>query len=563
MIRSLKHTHVFLVNKSPLYIAARISLTVLLAGSALGFLRASAFNYTIVALYGALGLIYIVYNLITTDYSEEFARILIISQLAMELLIEGLLVNHVGGSFSPFVLFFVISIIFSALYFHLPGSITVATLAGLLYSLPIFMDLSFIYENLIEPPRLAGTGMSSDEAFYSVFLHLCLFYFFAFISGYMAQRLSATSIELKRLRLETGEILEQMRSGLLTVDKDGSIVYFNRSAGIILNADPIAARGKSLREVFGSNQAEFQQRIESALENNKAEDRSEISIIGSDGRVVPLGLSLSIIRDDTKETRGIIAVFQDLSEAKKLEERMRTSDRLAAVGQLAASIAHEIRNPLASISGSVEVLKDELEPQDENLRLMELILKETSRLNTILSDFLNFARAEKGGGGKCDLAAIVPEVVELIRGNADIGDKVHIRYSLHKPTVTIIGSEGQIRQILWNLILNSAQALNETGGEVMVSSEEYSGNKQGDMIKLVVSDNGPGISSSIQSKIFDPFYSTKQGGTGLGLSIVARIIDHLGGRIEYESPVAGGSRFSIYLPIQAVESKAVELQEVM
>jgi len=534
----------------------------LLSGSALAFLKATAFNHTLIALYGALGFIYLLYNLTTTDYSEEFTRGVVISQLTLELLIEGLLVNHVGGSFSPFLLFFLISIVFSAVYFHLPGSITVATLAGLLYSLPVFFDLSFVYENLIEPPRLAGTGISSDEAFYSVFLHLCLFYLFAFISGYLAQKLSSASLELKRLRLETGEILEQMRSGLLTVDKNGLIVYFNRAAGVILNADPKTIRGKSLEEAFGRGQIEFRRRLEEALEQIKAEDRSEISIIGSDGKVIPLGLSLSVIKDDMMDLRGIIAIFQDLTEAKKLEERMRMVDRLAAVGQLAAGIAHEIRNPLAAISGSVEVLKDEFEPRGENLRLMELILKETSRLNSILSDFLNFARVEKGGIGQCDLASVIPELVDLACGNIEIGDSIKISYKLHKPVVTVIGGEGQVRQILWNLILNSAQAMQRTGGNIDIFTEDYIDDKLGDMIKLVVADNGPGISAGVKSRIFDPFFSTKQGGTGLGLSIVARIIDHLGGKTEVDSSEGSGTIFSIYFPCRAAKGKAVELQEV-
>ncbi len=561
---ALRHDRAFVLDKRPWFLFIRLLLTLLLAGSALAFLKPTAFNHTLVAVYGALGLVWFAYNISAREYSESFIRGIVTAQLSLELLVEGLLVNHVGGSFSPFILFFIISIVLSALYFHLLGAIIVATLAGLLYSLPGFFDISFVYERLIEPPRLAGTGIASDESFYTVFLHLCLFYFFGFISGFLAQRLFVTSLELKRLRLETGEILEQMRSGLLTVDKSRQIVYFNNASGAILGFNPDTVRGQSIDKVFGNNQAEFSERINAALDNKKAEDRCEIKIV-TDGKQIPLGLSLSVIRDDSRELRGLIAVFQDLTEAKRLEERMRMTDRLAAVGQLAASIAHEIRNPLASISGSVEVLKDDLRPDGENLRLMELILKETSRLNTILSEFLNFARIDKGVHGKCDLGVIVPEVIDLIRGNESC-ERVEIDYKLHRPVIMVAAGEDQLRQVLWNLILNSAQAVGgdpRGGGKIDIFTEDFIGDTGMDMIKLVVADNGPGIPDSVRDRVFDPFYSTKPGGTGLGLSIVVRIIDHLGGRTEVESSEDTGTKFSIYLPCQSARIKSVELQEVI
>jgi two-component system sensor histidine kinase PilS (NtrC family) len=295
----------------------------------------------------------------------------------------------------------------------------------------------------------------------------------------------------------------------------------------------------------------------------RAEDRSEICVRNDNGDKIPLGLSLSVIKGDSSSLRGVIAVFQDLTEAKRLEERMRTSDRLAAIGELAAGIAHEIRNPLASISGSVEVLKDELRPDGENLRLMRLILKESSRLNTILSDFLNFARVDKGEPGRCDLGVVIPEVVDLARGHDEIGDSVEISYVIHKPVLMINGGEDELRQILWNLILNSARALSGTGGIIRVHTEDYIDDKSGDMIKLVVSDNGPGISPGIKHKIFDPFFSTRQGGTGLGLPIVVRIVDRLGGRTELETSEGAGASFSIYIPRQVFKDKSIVPQEVI
>lgn len=555
MAESTKYNHPTPSDRGFWFLSLRLAITLLLSGSGLIFLKPSEFSYSLLAIYGALGIVYFVYNISARYYSEEFVRSIIIAQLIFELLIEGLLVNHVGGSFSPFILFFIISIVLTALYFRLPGSILVATSAGLLYSLPVFFDLSFIYEGLIEPPRLAGMGISSDEAFYTVFLHLCLFYFFSFISGYLAQNLFVTTRELSRLRFETSEILEQMSSGLLTVDAGKRIVYFNKAAGDILGLDPGGVRGGHILSVFGEGYREFQRRIFMALDHRRAEDRSEITIDHPAAGTIPLGLSLSVIKDDEEKLRGVIAVFQDLTEAKKFEERIRATDRLAAIGQLAAGIAHEIRNPLASISGSVEVLKDELNPDGENLRLMQLILKESSRLNTILTDFLNFARINRRSADRCDLGIVIPEVVELAAGNSGISDSVEVMHNLHQPNIVVAGSEDQIKQILWNLILNSAQGMGQKGGVIWISTDDYCSDEGVPMIKLVVADDGPGIPAGIRDKIFDPFFSTRQEGTGLGLPIVVRLVDCLEGIIDLESSAETGTKFSIYLPREHVKEK--------
>jgi len=517
----------------------------------------------LLSLYATFSLVYVIYNIVSRHYSEVYISSIVIIILTCELLIEGLLVNHVGGNFSPFILFFILTIISAAPFFRLVGSIVTATVAGMLYALPIFFDLSVIYEGIIEPAGLAGMGISSDEAFYTVFLHLCLFYFFAFISGYFADKLSITSRELTNIKLETEEILEQMRSGLMTVNGAGDIIYFNQTAGRILNMDPKYAKGKNLGSVLTEGLNEFKRYIIEGLHRGRPEARSEIIIRHPERGEMPIGLSSSIIRADNNNVRGIIILFQDLTEAKKLNERIMAADRLAAVGQMAAGIAHEIRNPLASISGSVEVLKDELRLKGDNLRLLQLILKESSRLNTILSDFLNFARISKAPPGKCDLSAAIGEVMDLVKGDSRISENVRISSEVHRPVLMVVGGEDQIKQILWNLILNAAQAMNECGGTVRIISGDDSDGSV-DMVKLTVADDGPGIPEDIRKRMFDPFFSTKTDGTGLGLPIVARIVDCLGGRIELESSGETGTVFLIYLPREfALKAQDDVLQEVV
>jgi two-component system sensor histidine kinase PilS (NtrC family) len=553
---------VSIISKKPWFLAFRSVTAILLVTYGANFLKSSAFNTTLLALYAAFTLIYILYNVTSRYYSEEYMGSIVIIIIACELLIEGLLVNQVGGNFSPFILFFIITIITSAPFFHLVGSIITATIAGLLYSLPIFFDLSIIYEGIIEPTGLAGMGISSDEAFYTVFLHLCLFYFFAFISGYFAEKLFSTSRELTNIRLETEEILEQMRSGLMTVNAEGMIVYFNHTAGRLLDIDPKYARGKNIDDVLLGGLEEFKRYIVGGLRRERAETRSELTIRHPRKGETPIGLSLSILRGNNKILGGIIILFQDLTDAKKLNERIMAADRLAAVGQMAAGIAHEIRNPLASISGSVEVLKDELHLEGDNGRLLQLILKESSRLNIILSDFLNFARINKAPAGRCDLSAVINEVKDLIKGDSHIEENIKISFKVHRPVLMVVGGEDQIKQILWNLVLNAAQAIGDKEGTVIISTEDCRIDSQ-QMINLMITDNGPGIPDDTRKRIFDPFFTTRTGGTGLGLPIVARIVDCLGGNIEVESSSGIGTSFSVYLPRESTPKVQDDvLQEV-
>jgi two-component system, NtrC family, sensor histidine kinase PilS len=544
------------INRKNWFLALRFLIPALLIGSGLVFLPPLVFNYSLLIIYGLVALAAFLYNALTRDNTSYIVRGLVITLLAAELLIEGLLVNHVGGNFSPFMIFFIITIVTAGVYFHFIGSIVVATLAGSVYSLPIFFNLSTIFEGLIEPTHLSGMGLSSDEAFYTVFLHLCLFYISAFISGYLTENLNRASHELSKIRLETNEILEQMRSGLITIDSDGRIVYFNKAAGDILSIDHKLAKGRYIRDFFHAGLRDFISRMENALESKRSEYRIELNIKHPLKGILPIGLSLSILNNEDGNIRGIIAVFQDLTEAKKLEAHLRVSDRLAAVGRLAAGIAHEIRNPLASISGSVEVLKDDLKLEGDDLRLLELILKESSRLNTILTDFLNFARVGRASESQCNLASVILEVVALASAHQQENGLVRISHNIHKPNIQVWGGEDQLKQIIWNLLVNSIQALPAVGGEVFISTEEAIGDNSG-QIKLIVADNGPGIPDDIKEKIFEPFFSTKDNGTGLGLPIIARIVDCLDGKIEVGSEDVWKTIFTISLPV-AIKSEPAQ-----
>ncbi|MDP2960550.1 MAG: ATP-binding protein, partial [candidate division Zixibacteria bacterium] len=256
--------------------------------------------------------------------------------------------------------------------------------------------------------------------------------------------------------------------------------------------------------------------------------------------------------------RGVIAVFQDLTEAKKIEERMRLQDRLAAVGELSAGIAHEIRNPLASISGSVEVLKNEMKLEGENQKLLELILKESSRLNTILKEFLQYAKSGETSLGRVELKRVVDEVIEIVKKHPSYQERISIRKRLDDSPIYILAEENQLKQLLINLLVNALEAMEEKGNELLITTRQsdleiflnYQKESSAEdlLIPLTIVDQGKGMTGEQMQKAFLPFYSNKKSGTGLGLAIVQRIVNNLNGRIECKSKLGQGTAFIVYLP---------------
>jgi len=253
----------------------------------------------------------------------------------------------------------------------------------------------------------------------------------------------------------------------------------------------------------------------------------------------------------------VIAIFQDITEAMRLEEKIRTADRLAAVGELSAGIAHEIRNPLASISGSVEVLSDELTVTEENRGLLDLIIKETGRLNRIVTDFLNYARVGPSLLSKVDLSRLVDEVIEIAKKHPSFEESMIIKRLFSSKVRYVLGEENQIKQIVLNLLVNAMESMQGRWGEISITDKtldqldqfyfKEEEPQETDWVPLAIVDEGKGMSDEQKEKIFLPFYSGKRNGTGLGLAIVLRLVNNLGGRIEFRSEKGRGSAFVVYL----------------
>jgi two-component system sensor histidine kinase PilS (NtrC family) len=481
----------------------------------------------------------------------------VILQLITEIVVETGVIQHSGGLSGPFAILFILTILSASLIYQLLGGALIACLSTVAYIciLWIEQDLELSLNSLF---------LISDASFYKAFLNICTFFLVALISGYLAQKLKVkgeeawtASLELDKVKADTDEILTHLKSGLVTIDTWGRIVYFNQAAEELLGYSEAEVKGKDCREVFKQRMPQLAEKLMQGIKFSQEGSRGLLYVEDKVKGRIPLGISTSILGDNEKGVRGVIAIFQDISDALKLEERMRIADRLAAVGELSAGIAHEIRNPLASISGSVEVLKEELSLREENAKLLELIVKETARLNRILTDFLNYARIGPSLLTRVELTHILDDVIEIGKKHSAFRDTVTIRKSFSSSTRYVLGEENQIKQIFLNLLVNAMEAMEGRWGEILITDRglnqldrinpEEIQPGESEWVPVAFVDEGAGMNEEQKQKVFSPFFSTKKSGTGLGLAIVHRLVNNLSGRIEFRSRKGKGSVFVVYL----------------
>ncbi len=544
-------------SKFPWFLLLRICIFILLMTVVVFFFHMPSIFVLPFTLYSIITLAVLL--LITSGLNKTRKFLfgtLVIVQFLLEAIIETMLIHHTGGIDSPFSILFILSILSASIIYRLVGSTVMASLSSLGYAIILLSEEGFDFS-------LKNLQMLSDASFYKAFLYVCTFFLVAFISGYLAQRLKVkgeelwnASLELNKIRADTNEILKHMKSGLITVDAWGRIVYFNRSAEEILGYTEAEVKGKDCREAFQERMPELAEKILQVIKYSQEDSRGFLYINGKSRQKIPIGISTSFLGDKKGGVTGVIAIFQDITEVMKLEEKMRVSDRLAAVGELSAGIAHEIRNPLASISGSVEVLKEELSLSEENQKLFELIIKETGRLNQILTDFLEYSRIGPSMLSKVELVHLLDEVIQLVRKHPAYKSTISITRSLSSDVLYVLGEENQIKQIMINLLVNALEAMEERGGEIHIADKSLNQMDQfyfceeepeeSDWIPIALIDPGKGMTDEQKEKIFSPFFSTKRSGTGLGLAIVQRLVNNLGGRIEFRSQPDKGSTFVVY-----------------
>jgi two-component system sensor histidine kinase PilS (NtrC family) len=560
-------------------ILSRFFVFLLLTGTCLLFLWHDTFVYYLLVAYSISVAVFVLgVSLGRNLLRLSSIKLLLLFHVILELGIEAAIVNHSGGIDSPFALFFVLSIASAGLICQLKGSMLAAATGSVFY---LFVILGSSFERAIAFPTLSNLARfygSSSADFSTLALNIFIFLIIAFNVGYMAEKLhrktrelSLTSDELRHTKLETEEIIEQMHSGLVSIDAGGRIVHFNRSAEAILGVGRQQAKERHYSEVLTGGLLSLGELVADSLERQLCQERTEIRIAREGKREIPLGLSITPFLDEGKVFGGLVVQFTDLTRVKMLEERVRLGDRLAAVGQLSASIAHEIRNPLAAISGSVQVLSSELDLSGQNQRLMELVLKESTRLNQVLSGILRYSGIQVATQEEVKLFPLLEEIFAIAREHPSYRPNISCRIEFEDPELRILGEENQVKQLFLNLVLNSQQAFGPEGGEIRITegmvdtgfkyqpsspfedrlkkmdrSEERDLIEANNLCAVNVIDSGEGIPEEILNRLFQPFYTTKSEGTGLGLAVVQRLAESLQAHLSLYSG-REGTIFTVYL----------------
>jgi two-component system sensor histidine kinase PilS (NtrC family) len=535
----------------------RLILATLILGTVIVLYAGRTTSFSLSPIYGLLVLTYIVSAFYWLALKWEIApTVLLYIQLSVDVALATGILHYSGGSESILTLLYLLVIISSSIFLNLGGVLYVCSLASVAYGFLSWLQYRGLVSmvSFFEPDRVSRLP---EQSVINVYLNICFFYLVAFLSGFVSEKLrrkgeelETTSQRLRKVQLDTDDILENIPSGLITLNGEGIVQNFNGAAETILDLDGNQVKGKPYDQVFGDTNEELKAILCSALEKAIVYERKELRAVTTKGRSMPLGISTTLLGVGEGERSGVIAVFQDLTEAKEKDAKLRRKDRLAVLGQLSAAIAHEIRNPLATISGSSEMLRSSTTIRGEEKKLMELITRESDRLNRIITDFLLYARISPADKAVVDIGKLVDETLMLVRNHNDFHSKIEINNTIHGQIAYALADQDQVKQIFLNITINALQAMPDGGcltvGLAQVESESQRPGSDG-MIRVFFQDTGVGVPAEELKNIFEPFYSSKKVGTGLGLSIAQRIVENNEGRLEVKSQVNKGTTFTVSL----------------
>lgn len=473
-------------------------------------------------------------------------------QVLGDLALVTLLVYSTGGPDSVFTFLYLVVIGTAGFLLYRVGAVLTASIAAILYGSMVEL---VAYGVLPVPPFASITEWSEPRVRYNLAITVVGFFGVAFMVAYLSEKLVSAREELvrrqktlARLQHLYANVIASMSSGLLTTDSRQRVTFLNAPGGEMLGLEPGAITGRNLAELdlpFPCDWASIRKRA-----RGREPYRAETEFQRGGLRRV-LGYSLRVL-EGAEGDEGTLILFQDLTDVKKLEGRVRFNEQLAAVGELAAGIAHEIRNPLASISGSVQVLSNELSVGTTERRLMEIIVSESNRLSGVLEEFLRFVRPQERRVANFDVANTISEVMEIFRLSDEVSDAHTIELDVFPDSTALSGDRDQIRQIVYNVAKNAVRAM-DAGGRLKVSGREEEG-----WYVIRFADTGRGMSSDELARLFTPFSTAFDGGTGLGMAIVRRIVEDHGGTIDVESRPGEGTTVTIHLPRDARAQHAAQ-----
>ena len=473
-------------------------------------------------------------------------------QVVGDLVVITGLVYISGGIRTGFMLLYPLSVLAGSVLLRRRGGVVVAALATLFYGVALWA----VRSGFVPPEGLAEVlYLPRRTVVYSVFVTAVTCGSVALIGAYFSENLRHVGERLELVANQVADlqglndvIINSIQSGLLTEDGEGRILWVNAIGEGILGRTTASLRGQSTSQVFGSSLLELSAVRARAASRSLA--RLEVPYRRGDGDVLDLGLSVAPLSAGRQMAGGHLLVFQDLTDIKRLEEEVRTKEKLAAVGEMAAQLAHEIRNPLGSISGSAQVLLGESNISTEQEHLLAIIIRESKRLSDTLNRFLFQARSEGRPRGPVDLVPLVREALTLLRNGPEVGSHHQLEFDVDPGPLVCMADPDQIVQVFWNLARNGLEAMPE-GGLLHVRLR-----RDADEIVLSVRDQGRGMGRDEQRKMFEPFHSRSPMGTGLGLAIVYRIVREHRGDITVRTAPSRGTQVDVRLPVVLVPVEA-------
>lgn len=470
-------------------------------------------------------------------------------QLIIDALMITMLIYFSGGIESRYKLLYTIPIVTAALLLYRKGALILAIVSFFLYGIM----LNLLYYRIISHPSVKPMNLVPlGTLIYDLFFHLFVFSVITLLIGSIAETqrrtgktLEHTSVKLDDLKVFNRNVIDSMNSGLMTTDRNGNIISYNKLALDISQKIGEKIESGSITRFLKIKKNEFRKIKDLLLLHNIHVMEKAFYI--KNGDMIMLTFNISILPNSKGEIIGYIFSFQDLTELHKLKDELKMKDKIAALGSMAASIAHEIRNPLASISGSAQELTMGSNLPDNDKALMHIIVKETKRLNKIITEYLNFTRPYPFTPKETDLANAIKETIILAMKSPSYKEKKHdIQFITNNVATKFVGDADALKQVFWNLILNSLQAMPD-GGVLKIFMSE---NKNPHEILLSFVDEGSGIPEERRDEVFQPFKTFTGDGYGLGLSVVYRIVDEHGGRVIIKNNLPKGTKVDLILPFK-------------
>ncbi len=454
------------------------------------------------------------------------------------------IVHVTGGADSEFSALYILVIAVSAVLMPVTSGLLVTLLASFVYLADI------VWWHPIQLSVRVG-------------LQIFVFLSVAVAAGWLASRVSAVGAqhevlqkEVTRLRLEASDILRMIRSGIVTVDGAGNLLYANPAAEDLLGVTAGALVGRPFAEILRARSPELWAAIVATQRHGERIVRGEGRLVVN-GASFPIGLATTALEVEPGQQPSVTAIFTNIADQKRLEEMHLRTERLEAVAELSASLAHEIKNPLASIRSSVEQLARSARANPDERFLAQLVVRESDRLSRLLTEFLDFSRVRVTNSRELDLLAVARAAADVVRRHPDCPSGTHI--TVEGEALRIEGDEDLLHRVVVNLVLNGVQAAGE-GARVRVAVRRVRdkdippGVTLDDPVLLTVTDNGPGVAEELRERVFDPFVSGRVGGSGLGLAIVQRAVQAHRGFVMFDSAAGQGAAFSVVLPRRAAQA---------